>query len=214
MKKFLLTVLIPVVFVVLFTCTLVFPDFGAVVGGPAVFTGFIITLLTYLYVVFTGLSLQEMTKAQEAQRRPYVTVDLEFEEFSGWIVIANVGKLPAFDVRIQFDPELTATRNRKLSETLFREPISFIPPGKILRSFVDVGKRLLDEEQPAIFKARVSYKGIDGATVFNEAYSINLDFYRHRLSTRHASLDEVSKWLEVIAKQISFLQKNRKPRAR
>lgn len=207
MRVFLLYI-VPLILIGLFLLAVANPELAKKIGGTAAFIGFLTVLLTYFYVVLTGLMVRQMVKAQEEERRPYITVDIEFEQSEGWLVISNIGRLPATDVKINIDPEIVAVRERKLSETILGKPIAYFPPGKTLRSFVDVGRDLLGKDSPKEFTARVSYSLPGKAKRHTDTYSINLDFYSHRMYTPQRDLNDINERLKEIERHLATLAKS------
>ncbi len=208
MRVFLLYI-VPPILGALFLLGVAHPELANRFGGTATFISFLTVLLTYLYVVFTGLMVRQIAKAQEEERRPYITVDIEFEQSVGWLVISNIGKLPATEVEITIVPELVAVRGRKLSETILSKPIAYFPPGKILRSFVNVGRELLGKEGPKEFTARVSYSLPERQNRYTDTYSINIDFYSHRLYTSQRDLKDINERLKEIERHLATIAKSK-----
>lgn len=140
-----------------------FGGFGNVANALAVFLTYYYVVLTGYYVFLTGRLVQQailsqghVLRAQEAEFRPYVIADIEFEGILGSLVIKNVGRLPAQNVRIKFDPEIIATSRMdgtvyNLTEQLLSEPIAFFPPGKVQRSNLGPAEEFLDPDEPWVF---------------------------------------------------------------
>lgn len=207
--KVLLLYIVPLILVGLFLFAVTNPKLVVELGGTVTFISFLTVLLTYFYVVLTGLMVKQMIKSQEEERRPYITVDIEFEQSRGWLVISNIGRLPATDVKIKIEPELVAVQERKLSETLLSKPIAYFPPGKTLRSFVDVGRDILAKDSPHEFTATVSYTWPGQKETQSETYGINLDFYSHRLYTPKMDLTDINERLKEIERHLASIAKSR-----
>lgn len=101
-------------------------------------------------IAFAGRQVHEAKKTREEQAQPFVVVD--FEPSSVWsniinLVVTNVGKTLARDVRLTFEPKLASTHVKDewdLNETvLIKEGIPAMPPGKRLVALFDIAARPL-----------------------------------------------------------------------
>jgi hypothetical protein len=181
--------------------------FGHYLGDPSSIVTFLTALLTYYYVVITWSMVRQMTQAREADRRPYVSVELEFVDAMGFVVVSNHGICPASDIVLSFVPELVCTRNRKVSETIFSKPISNLSPSKSIRSFVDAGVALLTQEAPQSYSVTISYNWKPFNRHYEEKQEIDLTFYRWRLTAGDTRYDKINDNLKEISSSLSKLVK-------
>lgn len=201
---------IPVVLIILYYQIFHLGYFAEYLGDPNSILPFFTSLLTYVYVVITWSMVKQMILNRDLDRRPYVSVDIEFENAMGYVVVQNHGLSPATNINITFLPELVATRNRKVSETLFAKPISFLPPGRTLRSFIDSGVALLHKDAPGEYTAKVEYSWSERRMDYNESCNINLNFYKWRLGSRASTLKDVTDQLEKVSVSLDKIANNRK----
>jgi hypothetical protein len=158
-------------------------DSGAAryLGTRAEFTALLTVFLTYCYVVLTMNMVQHMVSTQEGERRPYIVADIEFEDQQAWLVLRNLGKMPAKDIRIVISPALIGYEHLDLSEKLFKRPIAFFPPGKASRSYIDESPRLLANGKPLKYEVNLSYEWAEqDHRRYQEKYTIDLEFDKNR----------------------------------
>jgi hypothetical protein len=201
----------PLLLVVLYYRVFHLGEFGGYLGDPNSLLAFFTGLLTYYYVVITWSMVRRMAIAQENDRRPFVSVDFELENAMGYVVVHNHGLSPASDVRISFDPELVGTRMRKASEGLFAKPISFLPPGRERRSFIDSGSALLRKQAPVEYTATISYTWAERHRSYQETIVINLNFYKWKLSSPRADLKDIADQLEGLTEAVREIRRTRRP---
>jgi len=195
------------------------PGWTDALGGLNNLATVAMAILTYYYVVLTGyyvgltgdlvrqaLRSQGLAlQAQEAEFRPYMVVDIEFEEVSGFLVIKNVGRLPALNVRIKFEPQIVATSDGaqyNLTEGLLSEPFSVFPPGKIQRSDLGPAEEFLDPNRDWVYHVSLSYTWPGRRDVVSENYVINLNFEKHVGWQKKRGLEEVVETLEKIERRL------------
>jgi hypothetical protein len=118
-------------------------------------------------LVLTGTlvyAIRQVSEAKELRReqfRPWVTVSFHFRSNIAFIVVKNLGKTTAHDVRIRFEPKLVSAlvQQDELDEiAMFNEPIPTLVPGdERLALFDQTPQRLSDEALPDRHRAFVEY---------------------------------------------------------
>jgi hypothetical protein len=157
-------------------------------------------LLTYWYVAYTARMVRHMIETAREESRPFVVVDFEYEERIISVVVTNVGKAPAADVQIRFTPELQGSHN--LSQTIFKKPIMFLPPGRVIRTVVDVSWLFFegDNRLPTEYEVDVSYRRLTAAETYREHYQLDMSWFQHLTWVGKKNLDDMAKSLETLEK--------------
>ncbi len=138
-----------------------------------------------VYVVIGLYAWKQVAEARQLrieQARPWVVVDFEpGDDF--WLVIENIGRTVATDVRIRFTPELASTLPKPWHwavSTAITEGIPLLPPGKKLRFlFDDSGDRRENTSLPDEYEVHVDYCGPES---FNQMKPLTSDY---RLDLKH-----------------------------
>lgn len=102
--------------------------------------------------------------------RPDVLVDFECED--GWLFVAvtNHGSTPAHDVSVWFDPPFYGVDDERAvpEQNLFSD-LSFLPPGKSIRTFVDFSEAYFERGEPTAIHTEVRFRDRYGRPFGNEA---------------------------------------------
>jgi hypothetical protein len=161
---------------------------------------------TFFAAISSLASLVAITEAQrerEQRERPYIYAYFDAAS-SGLIyfVIENAGNSPALDVSISFhDPVPERHDGTPLNSlSLFQNVISFMPPGKNYRQYVDIGPSLLKEDKPKAFTFTVSYRSANGKP-YKEIRENDISYMKE--ATR--PLKSIEDHLSVIADSIGKL---------
>lgn len=140
------------------------------------------------------------------QARPFVVVDLEPSEAWGNVinlVIENVGKTLATDVRMEFDPPMTSSMSneqgyRFAEAPLFKNGIPSMPPGRRFEALFDLSHKRLEAGLPMTFKVKVQCKDARGKQQPELEYLVDLSFRYDLRRTEIRTLHHVAKNLEDI----------------
>lgn len=196
---------IPLFIILIFIFATIFPSLSAPFGGPSNITGLLTTILTYFYIVLTWMMVSQIAKAQEEERRPYIIVDFEIENRLIWLVVQNIGKMPAICVKISVIPEIIDGTNKRLSDTIFSEPMMFFPPGKKFRSLIKLSHEMLSGDSPLNYKFAIQYSGDNKKRSYSEENTVNLGFHINRLSIFKKDIDDVFSVIEKLNKQLESI---------
>lgn len=114
---------------------------------------------------FVWVQVRQAKQLREEQAKPFVVVKFELSAVSNQainLVVENIGKTLARDVRIAFDRPLeSAARSRGIHEAkLFKDGIPVMPPGMRLETLFDFGPQRKDSSLPMTYRATVSYQGV------------------------------------------------------
>jgi hypothetical protein len=138
------------------------------------------------------------------QARPFVVVDFEVSPADDSIVdlvIENVGKTLARNVRFAFEPDLVTTgadpddERRLIRSALLTQGIPSMPPGKRIDVFFDTGRRSPD--LPWTFRVRVDCDDYMGRPQDTLEYVLDLGFRLDLERVGVKSIHHVAKALEA-----------------
>jgi hypothetical protein len=157
-------------------------------------------------LAFARRQVAEARRLREEQTRPFVVVDLE----PGWIIyliIENVGRTLARNVRVNFEPPLASTRADVRFEEIpaLRDGIPTLPPGRKFRFFFDSSiERLNRTDLPRSYEVEVRYARYDDRALPPETYVLDLhsmlesippdEPLRDAAKALKGIKDEVAKW--------------------
>lgn len=120
---------------------------------------------------------------QEEQAQPYVVVDFEMQaNILIALVVRNTGLTAAYNVKLEFDPELASTfdkdRDPPLRETMFiKKGIPTMPPGRVWTALFERGPdRYNDKDLPRSYDAVVTFSDRHGRE-FELRYRLDLDIF-------------------------------------
>jgi len=194
-----LLILFPALIIIVYLIIIISPEFSTKVGGAPNISNFLIVLLTYIYVVLTGQMVRKMIEIQKQDRRPYLIFDLVFEGHIVYISLKNIGKISANDISVKITPDLPTLGNHPpLSETIFKKPILFFPPGKELKSLFNVSKDILDNNKPDTYNVELIYRWEGQKELIQETSIINIPHEKYVAYTSTKDLTDIYKILEKI----------------
>jgi hypothetical protein len=107
-----------------------------------------------------------------------VIVDFDFEDGLLYAGVQNLGSEPALEVRVEFSPPFRCQGGEVPVQSLaLFGGLSFLAPGKKIRTLVDSSAAYFGRREPARVKAVVSWTGRDGAQR-KATMEHNLEIYR------------------------------------
>lgn len=185
----------------------------------AIFTGglFITAVFSALYAAKQWKTSRD---AQLETMRPYVLVSVEpsrahFNLFD--LVIRNIGKRPAVDVRIVLDPppvrarEMTQPDIQIQNMKILTEPMAQLAPEQVIRAFYDNHVERKDRNDlPILHHAKVSYKDAHG-NKYSGQFTLDIHALKGMSQTDVGDLHTIHRSLEKISKTLSgseLLKKN------
>lgn len=149
----------------------------------------------------------ELRKAREEEARPFVVVDIQ--PSSVWnqalnLVIENVGKTVAKDVRFDFDPGLeSAVDSVDLSESvLVKRGIPMLPPGRRLQAFFDTSVKRKDSGLPMTYEVTVRLCDAHGREQEPQHYILDLTHLYGLSQLTEYGIHDAAKALREIQKSV------------
>lgn len=148
----------------------------------------------------------EARELRKEQARPFVVVDFEPEEppFVN-LVITNLGRTMARNVRIEVDPPFDSSVYRSdpvplAKLKLFTEGIPALAPGKRIVLLFDQMIHREELDLPLTYGVRLTYEW-DGGDPLSDELRLDLDLYRPLRQVRRHTVHDVSKTLDAIHRQ-------------
>lgn len=107
--------------------------------------------------------LKEMKESRDTEVAPYVVVyfDIPYGKHLIYLVIKNIGKSVANNVKLVFQPSLKNHNGELINDISFiKDGIGSMPPGYEIRTYFDSTLSYFNQnELPFIYKVNVSYSG-------------------------------------------------------
>jgi hypothetical protein len=160
------------------------PDFPAWTPADwSALSAAITALIAFVAAVFAFLQVRHARLLREEQAQPFVVVD--FESSPVWhnaieLVIQNIGKTVAKNVRVAFDPPLESTQRQEgyeLSKSvLLTQGIPTMPPGKRVTALFDLSHDRKDSGLLMSYTATVHFADSRGRPQEALTYVLDLNF--------------------------------------
>jgi hypothetical protein len=153
--------------------------------------------------LYARAQVKEARELRQEQARPFVVVDFEPEQSPFMeLVVANLGKTMARNVRIKVEPPLKSSLDTagpvpvaKLK--MFTEGIPSLAPGKRMVTLFDSMIDRKDLNLPNSYQVQLSYEW-DGGDPIIDTQRLDLDLYRYRMSVTRHTIHDVNKTLDKI----------------
>lgn len=206
-QSFLRTIIIGVITT---TCSIVviypfFVDKNLLGNDLSNYASLILAFLTFIYVLLTYFILKSNNKAIREQLRPVVTVTFPVENGKVFFVVNNIGKRPAYKIKILLTPEFLKFQHKRWQgnyKSFLNQP--FIAPAQELKCYLCYAMDILDcNDSDKIINIELTYNDSE-QTNYKEDYQIDFNSYVIEMdSIKHNS----SHYLEEIKNGISALDK-------
>ncbi len=118
-------------------------------------------------------------RSRQKSLAPLISIDIEAKRGNlVYLVVANIGKVPAQDVTFVFSKEIKWRGTRGMP-TLFKRGIKYFPPGRIFRFFYNsfIGAFDRESEIPSNFEIEVSYLHPDINQGITDTFYVDLMDY-------------------------------------
>jgi hypothetical protein len=167
-----------------------------------------------------ALSLQVMKETRDQEIAPYVVVyfDSAYEKKIIYLVVKNIGKSTAREVRIQFRPKLICDSGEDFSEfPIIKNGIASLSPNHEIRMFVDSTTAFFFERdhQPLTYDVKISFYGglKDTQRVTEQVLDLTADKRLSNIAQRSGhdlinEVEKISRNIERISKELSALNDN------
>jgi hypothetical protein len=147
-------------------------------------------------------ALREMQQRHAEEEAPHVLVAAErpYGDALVYLVVKNVGKSPAKDVKLEYAPLLRSTLFEQSDAPEFiARGIGVLPPGYEIRTALDNFAARMDAKLPMHYAVEVSYSGdiAQGRRVSKQ--EIDLAAYRGIVSIEDGTMDDLLLAVQHIA---------------
>ncbi|MDP8928744.1 MAG: hypothetical protein M3O70_09260 [Actinomycetota bacterium] len=139
-------------------------------------------------------------RTREDETRPFVVLDFDLDTGTHIIslVVENIGKTVARDVRIEFDEIPTSTLDPQWAlsrSTLLSEGLRTMPPKRRITAIFDQYPPRYEQGLPMRYEATARYRGESGKT-YADDYVLDLGVYAGLGFIHKKGLHEIAKVLE------------------
>lgn len=152
----------------------------------------------------TELSVQEMREIRDEETAPHIVIYFELpQEKVVYLVVNNIGKGTATNIKLDFDPPLqTAGQMPAISETpMIRDGIASMPPGYKLRTLLGSSFEYFgDDKLPLRYSVTVSYFGGLRADQRVVKQVLDLSMHKNLMYIRQKGIHELTKEVEGLVK--------------
>jgi hypothetical protein len=172
---------------------------------------------TRLSAAAASATLDELKASRDQETAPYVVVFFEVSPRTQivYIVVKNIGKSIANNVRMDFHPPLKSSQDQIQFDELeiIRTGISSMPPNYEVRTVFDslisyFGK----SELPLLYTVRVSYAGGIQSVERVSQQTLDLRALKGIMVTSEKGLDDVARSLEKFASRVFVRKLNETPK--
>lgn len=149
-------------------------------------------------------------RLRDEQARPFVSVD--FESSPAWmnainIVVENIGKTIAKNVRITFDPAIQSSYldsdNYEIgSSTLLARGVPAMPPGKRIVTLFDLSHERIKTDLPMTYNVRVELQDFRGRDQEPLEYILDLSYRYTMQQVGVDNIHDISQTLKKIERNI------------
>ncbi|MFN4228049.1 MAG: hypothetical protein ACK4F0_07935 [Candidatus Ratteibacteria bacterium] len=168
------------------------------------------TIATFKMASASKFSVNEMKKMREQEFFPYVVVyfDVPYGQHIIELVVKNIGKRPAKNVKMKISPPLVSSESKiDLGEVGFiKNGIKMLPPGYEIRTFVDTTSAYFDrrKELPLQYKVKVSWfcENEEQTT----EWDLDLSIYYNRLSISGKGIHQLVEINEKIKRTLEGIE--------
>ena len=159
-------------------------------------------------------TVKEMKEAREQEYAPYIVVyfDIPQNIHVIYLIIKNVGKSIATDVKLAFTPSLSSSVFKEINDTsLIKSGIGSLPPDYELRTLFDgVINRFGNADFPMTYVVEVSYTGGLVKERRTSTQTLDLSMFYGLMRVNEKGLNELVKTVEAIAENTGKINGNLK----
>ena len=174
--------------------------------------GFIMVLLTLVYVVATIIIVCQMSKSNRISRqleknrcRPYVIFDIFVKkELFIHASIKNIGFTPACNVKVNITPALTKEIEGKVVKSILADHVfKLLAPGREIDDYIaSTG----DKEKTLSYQGTIEYEDSESEK-YSEPFEIDISYYKER---RHIVDKNVGQELGNIGRTLDKIERTLK----
>lgn len=156
-------------------------------------------------------TLKEMKESRAQEVAPYVIAYFNVENNSKiCLIVKNIGKTVAENVKLDFTPELTNTLDMDLNEiSLIKQGVSSMPPNYEIKTIYDFGTSYFKtDNMPLKYEVEITYQGGINNEVRKVKQTLDLSVYKELLKTRKKGMTDLVKKFDQFSKVTKKINKN------
>lgn len=168
--------------------------------------------LTLAYVITTICILMSSKKQFNETIRPKLYLDFKFNfnKAMAYVILKNVGKRSAKDIKIQFDREIKVIDDQRILNNLpFIKELRFLSPGEYLESCIGSADELVQNYKEKDVKITIEYYNENG-TKFIEEHNISFGSYEGICYTKDPNEKSIKHIVEELLKINSTIKSLKK----
>lgn len=152
---------------------------------------------------FAYIQVRDARRLREEEARPVVVVDIDADKQPHMIYLSyeNFGRTTAHDVRVVYDPPLTATVAAGEYVHFFSNTFPTLAPGKQVGAILDPIRDRLNSDLPEQYRAIATYTDANGR-VYESPYLLDLSVLKGRLTSTQKDLGDVVDVLGEVAQTL------------
>lgn len=168
----------------------------------------VVAIATVVYAILTWRLVSETIQMRQVQTDPTVSITIEPRE--EWInlidlVIQNIGKGPAHDIRFELQGDFEYKTGKFLSElNLMREGLQYLAPNQTFRFFLTSMVESPESKLDHSFAVRVSYLDGSGRPYYAE-YKIRFSEWKGLSRLGEPPLHKMARSIDKIRQDIEHL---------
>jgi hypothetical protein len=172
-------------------------------GAALVVLTFAYVIATIIIVLYSRKSIVQSLEFEKQRNRPYVIFDLIVKDRCFYATVKNIGRQPAYDVRVTTTPDITRDVGKYERLSFIQQKIPYLPPDREIEDFIDTTPKFLKRHSETIFAVEISYRDSQGQ-LYKEASNASVGFFMNRMTV---STDDPLKKLEShIDRMVRILQ--------
>ena len=170
--------------------------------------GVVVTaIIAVVAAVFAFFQLREARRLREAQARPFVIVDVQTSHAIARVlnlVVENIGRTLARNVRFSFLPPLTTTmKGYDIANTvLVREGIAMLPPGRRMEYLFDESVARHKQQLPSRYEVVVDYDDASGRRQESLRFTIDLSPLYGVRFIRESGMHQAAEALQAMSRTL------------
>lgn len=192
-------VLLIIILIIILTNAIVIADLTPEwLSGLGLIFGFGLLIATLIYVKKTGEMVNEMKRQREILEEPAVSIRILPDRRNVSllnIILKNTGGGPAYDVSVEFEPDLPYMSSSLNRLTIFNK-MAMIEKGESVEFFFDAAPEYFKSEKPKQTIAHLQYyknlqTGSDNSSLIKRDIKINLEERRGQLQAATKGIHEL-----------------------
>lgn len=179
-----------------------------------IFSGLVaVATIAYAYLTARLVELnKDIRDIQKTQMEPNINIDFQHDENNMnmvHMIVENIGKSTAYNVKIDITPDMEYVQGRKLSDLPIIKNTHDIPANKRIKFFLTNMLQDTDKKTKEPYKINVDYEDESGKN-FHKEFEIDLKMLAGTLYSAYSPMKDIRNFLDNINKNIDALANGRK----